>query len=855
MSLILTREQRGGLFANRTLSALFSLATLTALTALTTSFALTSLSGEAEAKKPLKNVHLVRYSYERQSRITPQGPQKSYVLMPHGVILRVEDYLDKKARLRALFEELKAAKRTNYGKVGFNTKEDDNVVLIFLDMSKSSNHPFLIAEAVYTFIEAGAKHVEFPKSPFAGRAFTKADVSYPAYQLTLPYWEGLPPRVLTGGLLSFSDGSLVTPKALVERLKGHDEALIAEMNASLKSADVAAVEAIVVALETLRAEGTESAQNPTAQEDPKKGKRSKKSKRSKKGKRSKKSKKSKRSKKSEQGSESAPFIFEELAPGLMSLLNSASVELRSLALRGLVGLQSPEVARRLFEVMNEDPNSDLQAKAAGLLSRSSDPIMAEKAQFFALRSSDDQAVIIAAEGLASAKSKDATTELFKVLNHKEEPVREAVIKALIARGAQTQLSERLKSELALVAKVNVDEALSAESNAQLKEIAYAFLVRHPSAEVSARAAASLAKESKFKPTLSLLTELLKHPEGEARLAAVKALIEVGEKGARDALATAEMSAEVSGRAAYDALRALYALDLKAALKDAGTQRDAQLKAAATSNLGRIFKSNKRNKKRAFGLTKRLATDSSPQLRGEAARAFGEMEDETAQEELMKLAQDEAVEVKRLVALALRHYSEESGRETLHARLKDDDAETLVNALESLAALRSVPSLDVVRNDTFLKHKEAAVRRAALSVFVAIAPELSVKSRAGLVARLEPMFKDSDLSVQLEVTRFMAVAPSQDSEFHLAAYMQSGAQALTLEIIKALAAHDTKGAVESLRTAVDIQDPEVREFTYQVGQNLKTEEAKAAFKLVLERGLERESDARLKALIKEELKRY
>ena len=107
MSLTITREQRRAPFAKRALGALLSLATFTALTALTTSVTLTSLSGEAEAKKPLKNVHLVRYSYERQSRVTPAGPQKSYVLMPHGVTLKIEDYLDKKTRLRALFDELK----------------------------------------------------------------------------------------------------------------------------------------------------------------------------------------------------------------------------------------------------------------------------------------------------------------------------------------------------------------------------------------------------------------------------------------------------------------------------------------------------------------------------------------------------------------------------------------------------------------------------------------------------------------------------------------------------------------------------------------------------------------------------
>jgi len=765
------------------------------------------LAPRAALAKKGDEVYAVHYSYERQS--TPRGDEQRarYVLMPRPVLIPKDKHADFKERARALFDALKANKSGSYGKTAFNA--EGGVVFVFLDPEKEVNAPFIIAEAVYTFMEAGAQHVRFRQIPkYEGRDYTKADVRFPAYQLVLPYWEGLPPAQAPGALLSLSDGTLITPSALRAQLTASDPKLVEELKASLSSGDLDAAGAVVGALELLRAEGA-----------PVKG----------------------------------------VAAGLLPMLSLASAELRALALRGLEGLDEPEVNAALRRLMDSaDEEEALRAKAAGLLSRAKDPNFAEAAQFYALRAQDPAVVVAAAEGLARAKSKEATPELLRALARAERPVRAAVVKSLLERKAQRDLVAALSGELPLATKVEVAEALCADRDAKVQESALEHLVRQPDGAAAARAAGVIVGLKGLKGAYALLTEALRHPAAAARVAAAEALAQLGGASALKALAEAKADDPESGDAAHDALRAVYANEKEAvAVKDAQQQPSLALRSAAAGALGRHWRAAKGPaQKKLLEQITRLAADGEAWVRGEAARSLGDVGTPEAQAELLKLTQDGAVEVQRLVSLALRAFPESVGRAYLNARLAEgavEDVKVYVNALDSLGLLLSVESLSSITPPRLLEHADARVRRAAVGALAALAPSLTGKPRDGVVPKLEPRLKDSDEEVTLRAARGLGAIPTADAEFHLNANMQSGGQALSLAVVAALVQHNSKGAAESLASAMDLEDAKVREAAYRASSGMTSAEARAELKARLARRLEREPDAALKALIEEQLR--
>jgi HEAT repeat protein len=764
----------------------------------------------ALAKKS-DEVYGVHYSYERQSSERGGEQRARYVLMPRSVMIPKDKYGDFKERMRALFDALKANKSGSYGKAAFAAEGE--VVFVFLDPEKEVNAPFIIAEAVYTFTEAGAKGVSFRKIPkYEGRDYTKSDIRYPAYQLVLPYWEGLPPAQTAGALLSLSDGTLITPSTLAAQLRGSDPKLVEELKASLSSGDLDAAEAVVAAVELMRAEGVS---------------------------------------------------VKGISAGLLPMLSLASAELRTLALRGLDGVDEPEVNTTLRKLMDSDDEEEaLRAKAAALLSKAKDPNFSEAAQFYALRAKDPAVVITAAEGLARAKSKEATPELLKALKREEPAVRAAALKSLFERKAQRELVAALGGELPLATKVEVAEALCADRDLKVQESALEHLVRQPDGAAAARAARSLVGVKGLKSAYALLTEALRHPEGVARVAAAEAVASLGGASALKALSEANIDDPESGDAVHDAMRAVYAKEKEAFVsKEAQQQSAASLRSAAAGALGVHYRAAKGPaQKKLFELIKRLASDSEAWVRGEAARSLGDVGGAEAQAELLKLTQDGAVEVQRLVSLALRAFPEAVGREYLQARLADaapeggkGDVKLAVNALDTLGLLVSVESLASITPARFLEHADARVRRAAVGALAALAPSLTGKARDGVVPKLEPRLKDSDEEVTLRAARGLGEIPTGDAEFHLNANMQSGGQALSLAVVAALIKHNSKGAAESLASAMDLEDAKVREAAYRASSAMTHEEARAELKRRLTRRLEREQDAGLKGLIEAQLK--
>ena len=765
------------------------LLTLSSILVLATSFVPVVSEAKREEAEPILTV---RYSYEKQTK----DGQARYVLIPTPQKINAADYADPKNRYKALYMAMKNDKRSNYGETGFNMEGD--VVLFFLDETKSRNFSFIMAEVIYTFTENGAKAVRFPKSKFDGKDYTRKDVSFPSYRLILPYWEGLPPNGLKSALLSLGDGSLLTAKALAERVVSNDKDLIEQLVDTLKKGELDAVKAIVETSKTSALNGIE--------------------------------------------------------PGFISLLASANSELRSLGITGLSGREGKDVFSALREVMDSDPSSEIKDQAALALSKSKDPNVAIAALFHNLRSKDVEIASKAALQLASGKSKEIDEQLLGAVKIAPPKVRKAAIDALVKRKVTGPLVSLLNGELALEAKIEIAQAIQSDKTARSE--AYRFLVTQPNAEAASHAIKSLKGERLKGEVVDWFEKALRHPDAATRIITAETLKSAKGAEAIKVLEKADIDDKESGAAIHQTMREIYnGLSDKEILNDSARQSVISLKSAATGVLGQLYqRSSGQNKKRAFKAVGQLAQSGKAWVRAEAARSLGDIKGDEAKEALLKLKEDKDVKVKRSVARSAASFDEPTMRPVLLAYLKESDDQLIANSLLSLGGLQAIEALSDVFTDTYLDHKSVEVRRAAMSCVASLAEKLPMEKREGLPTRLNlRLSAESDSQTRRFAARALSFIPTEESRIALSTQLQDKDIALVKSLIDALVAHAVPPSIQLLEGAMDHRVEEVRAYAYQVAGNLTEEGLKAVAKALFERRSKMEDSPELKTVIQEALK--
>ena len=181
---------------------------------------LPALTGADAWAQDGETVDTVRYSYEKWSR----GGQAQYVLEPMPISIKKGGLKD---RANALFRVLSAAKSGSYGKAALAFRDDvdqTGIIWVHLDPEKARYNPIVMAETTYTFTENGATRVIFPK--VFERGWTRDDVPFAAYTLTVPLWQTLPPAGIGGALARLPDGSYLGSDDAIARLQKGDAALI-----------------------------------------------------------------------------------------------------------------------------------------------------------------------------------------------------------------------------------------------------------------------------------------------------------------------------------------------------------------------------------------------------------------------------------------------------------------------------------------------------------------------------------------------------------------------------------------------------------------------------------------------------
>ena len=738
-------------------------------------------------KDEIAPILTVRYSYEKQTK----DGESRYVLVPTVQKVNGADFADQKKRHKALFMSMKNDKKANYGGTGFNMSDD--AVLIFLDSSKERNFPFIMAEAIYTFTENGARAVRFPKSKFSGRDYKRSDVDFPSYRLILPYWEGLPPDEVQGALLSLGDGSLLTSKALKERVMKGDKELVLQLVSTLKKGNIQAVSAIVETTKLVTLKGVEE--------------------------------------------------------GFIPLLQAAQPKLRSIAVDGLVNQTSDQVFKALREVMDTDPDPSIKDKAAMALSKAKDPKIAAAALFHTLRSTDIKVAVQAAEKLIKTKSKEADEELLKAVKRTEVQIRSAAINTLVLRQTITPLVKLLNGELGIEVKVEIAKAIRDQKTA--RKSAYKFLVTQPNGEAASEAINSLKGEKLKGDVASWFESALRHPDASTRVTVASQLTQFKGSSALKVLATADIDDEKSGEEVHKAMRSIYnKMSDKVILNDCARESSISLKSAATGVLGKLYqRAKKKNKARAFKAIGQLVQSPKSWVRAEGVRSLKDVGTEEAMDILIKLKDDNDLKVKRSVARSTVAFAEDKMRPILVAYLKEKDNRVIEYSLDSLGQLKSKEALDELFNDTYLAHKSVKVRRAAMQAVASIAEVLTLEKRESLATRINlRLTADSDSEARIAGAKALSYVATEESRIALSTQLQDKDVELVKSIVDALVKHAVPSSIKLIEGAMDHRNPKVRAYAYDRASKLEGEGLQKVVKDLFIRRLKIEDDEALKATL-------
>ena len=730
--------------------------------------ALSLLAAPAAAQAPAAaadTVHTARYSYQKWSRT---GDTR-YVLMPVASQIKQGKLPE---RIRAVFKQLLGAKRNSYGdaRLAFKADADQSgIVFVYLDKSKAAYHPIVMAETVYSFTENGATQVKFPG--VAEQGWTRDQVPFAAYVITVPLWQALPPANFAGSLVKLPDGGLLPSDTAVSRLRSGDKATLEAMWSYLKSGPAPA------ALATVKAAGV--------------------------------------------------LEVKDLEKRLLPVLQSASGPLRAAALAGLAGRDNKKVNSALRRMMDGDPDLKLRDQAAALLSRAKDPNFAAAAQIHALRSQDPTIVSAAAVALGDSRSKEATARLVELLGHQSAGVREAVLNSLMRRQAWKQLVASLGNNgLAAAPRLEVARAVAgAQPDTPSTQAALLYLVRGGAGDDSAGAAAKLVAFD-TSATYDALGSALSHQEGATRRAAAAALSRLGNTRALPMLAGANIADPESGGAVQTAIRTIYSKQSLDFVLKGSRDANAVLRRAAVATLGVKVKQkdSKAYRKTIIEVLQRLRTDSDPLIRAAVAASFEVMASDAVRPDIEAMSSDDATEVKRAVAHALRAFPGPKTVTTLLRFLTDRDPWVLSYACETVGLLK--PTERTVLNAVLphLQHKDAFVRRSAADGLIGIGSGLGGNERKRLLSLFNPLLFDKDQTVRMKAVAGLRLVKDGRVIIAAAPLIQDSVPAIRKATLSLMAETGDPSAVEAIATALEDDDPTVRRAAINALKLLKRKEA-------------------------------
>jgi HEAT repeat protein len=638
------------------------------------------------------------------------------VLVPRIVRLRAGATMVE--RTRAMFARLRKSKPHVYGASQLDLSpdrakelEESRIATVLLDARRPRHTREVVAEVVYSFAGLGVTSVRTVGPDQKTAMVTRKDIPSAAFVLGLPFWLGLPPSPVAGGLVRLPAGELIEAEALEERLRKGDAAIVSVIDVLLGDA----------------------AMRPKAR-----------------------------------AARSLGFAPAEIAkPRLLALLKEAHAGVRAAAVDALASHKDAEISAALSQLLAGDADESVKAAAARALVESGDRAGAQQGVEFLLRAGDPARKVAILSKMRGTALEGMAERLLPLLSDADARVRAAALGALAGQRDEKILgavAERLAKDPDADCREAAARALLASGTPEFVARGLAFELGSTDESRAVSAAQQLGGMGGVGRE-ALETQLLRGTQA-VRVAAAKALERIGEgasvtalaKAAEDGLKDARSAAEtILSALAPDALGKLIAESAGylrwLAIRAARSGQDAPVRLALIAALRDTDKVNRAAAAKALGRVGGegsvaallpLLEDENDKVRRAAADALGRIGDPQARASLLKQVKYGTVAVRRAVFRALSRLRGQPEREQVTILLEcvyDEDAFVREYVMETLALgnKKDLRIANVVRLQ--LKDQVVHVRKAAVRALGKVGNER-------VLSNVEDALNDTAVEVRL-----------------------------------------------------------------------------------------------------------
>lgn len=727
----------------------------------------------------------VRYSWEE---VEVAGDRQA-VLVP-----RAEDRLSGAVtahRMEQAFEALRDAKRPTYGNSRAEVTGDDPqeaTAEVHIDNDHLRYAPIIKAEAVYTLTEFGIPEVEFPG--VADEALTRADVSTPAYTLTVPLWKVTPPAAVTSAQVLMPDDELVSMDELQHRWDEDRRAVVDDIYAFLEAQDAHTVRSVLQVLpdvDDLRLE------------------------------------------------EVIPFLTDE------------DSRTRRTALRVLDGQEDEtSVLKAVVEAKRAEESDTIRRKMVTFLGESSDDEYNVRKPFFLIDEGDDEEALEAVKGLADRDDDERVVEvLAETLRDERREIAAAADESLDELRAHDERIAALDDEdVDESLRMEIAEGLARERSSPERLAGLAYIADERSGGHANQAIVDIA-DLPIDEARQKAEEFLGDDSRERRLAAIDALVERNDVESVDALmATAEEQRETD-----EMQDAAYQIMVSQPLDDIIDQTDegdVRVRQVAYQAIGERAR-RQGDVDDAVRTLKGGVENGDALIRGASARSLGEVGGDEALEILAQMSDDTDAVVRREVALALGRFSDDAHADVLVDYLDDDDPEVVAAAIDAMENRGDEQAID--RIEDMVNDEPPPVRASALRAVTTFLPnrddEDVIREHMAL---LSGAVGDDSIEVQHSALEQLGRFESSIAVTHIASLVGNEDSATRATAVEALAATEHDDAIPLVESRLEDSSPEVRRQAIEALTQLRGQKARPT----LEARLDEEDDPEVKELLESHL---
>lgn len=526
------------------------------------------------------------------------------------------------------------------------------------------------------------------------------------------------------------------------------------------------------------------------------------------------------------------------------LLKHESPVIRDKALSTLEGARDEApVLEAVAKMLDAEKDATLAGKAAAFLGAAKDKKYSVLAPLYALKTGKPDEAKAAMEKLASYKG-DARVipALTAQLVNKDATIAAASAKSLeTLKATEAQRAALKNDKISAALRLTIATSLADAASQEDKLAGLGYLAQHAAEREATAAIAKLVKlnnEQGRKAAEAFLAD----KDGAKREAAATALVDAKSVDSLPAFGRAIKA--TSDERLEDAGYTLMASLPMDKVQEQTRVKDAHVQRLAYRALGEKARQSKNSK--VFDTLKAGLASGDPLIRGACARALGAFADAKANEALKTVAKDKSSDVRRDLARALASFKDGEQTDTLVAYLDDPSPQVVAAAIDTLAARSEAAQWDKIKG--LSKSSDEEVRASALSALAKLVGRQDKKGVSEVISLLSGGVNDKSVIVRKAAIQALGTFKDNTAVYSIASQLGASEPDVRLAAVEALGNTGHAEAANSIVDKLNDGDLKVRRAAVLALGRLKDKSAREG----LQKQLEREGDAEIKALIRKTL---